>query len=87
MPFLEATGGIGIIKTESNFTDNLFKSNIVQFGGGAGIVISLSNKVTFDVILNWSSFIFKGRVNNIPDLQTVNQIINFSTGFSIYLGS
>ncbi|WP_396637735.1 hypothetical protein [Maribacter sp. R77961] len=85
LPFLEAFAGFGSFKTESTFSNGTFKSNLLQFGGGAGIAIPLGSKVSFDTILNWSAFLTKAREENASDITDVTRSLNLSTGFSIYL--
>ncbi len=91
LPFLEAGGTIGTVKSKSDFGayfgESKSTTNIFSFGGGVGIAVPLGNRVTFDFLLGYNSLTIKEKDDNPDNERDIYGTFGFNFGFVIMLGS
>ena len=90
LPFVQVGGAFGRINTKF---DNSFigeqesKSNVVAFGGGAGIAAPLGEKVMLDIMAGYNSLTVKDAEDNDDNDRTVTGTIALRIGFTVFLGA
>jgi len=91
MPFFEVSTAFGSLtnKYQSVNLNDKSTSRITSLGGGFGIAAPLGEKVTFDVLVGYSSLIIKDKDkdNNPDDEKTVIGTFGINFGFTIILGA
>ncbi|HJX71383.1 MAG TPA: outer membrane beta-barrel protein [Bacteroidales bacterium] len=87
--FLEAGGTIGSLnsKYNSDSYDSESKMSIISYGGGIGMVVPLGEKVTFDVLAGYNSYISKDKDDNEDNERDITGTIGIKFGFLVFLGS
>ncbi len=91
-PFLEGGLSFGTNKNTIegsnpvNGGDLEIESNLFSYAGGAGMAISLGNRVSFDAVLVYLRSQFKPKENNEDNSRTISNSFGLRLGFSIYIG-
>ncbi|MEO0573112.1 MAG: outer membrane beta-barrel protein [Bacteroidota bacterium] len=67
-------------------SDLEFSSNLFAFGAGAGLAVTLGDKVSFDVLLVYLNSQVKPTENNNNNSRSISSSFGLRLGFSIYLG-
>lgn len=86
VPFIEAGLIIGSSKTTFGESSGEDKTNLFNYGGGAGIAVPLGSMVSFDALLGYSHFENKPSENNDNNSRSIFNSVSLRLGFSIYLG-
>lgn len=85
LPFAEVNSQFGIfnqVSKSSYYDDQKSTRDIVQYGGGVGAAILLNNKVSLDLLLNYSRFTLDWEEGNS---KFVYNNLGLNLGLSIYL--
>ncbi|MCD4696335.1 MAG: outer membrane beta-barrel protein [Bacteroidales bacterium] len=89
-PFVEVNGSFGSItdkwKPEDGNTET-DKASIMSFGGGIGMAAPVSDRVTFDVMVGYTSLTYKDKDDNDDNDRTVIGTFGIKLGFIIFLGA
>ncbi len=69
-----------------NFMEGSSKASIAPFGGGIGMAALLGEKLTFDVLAGYSSYISKDKEDNEENERYISGTIGIRFGFIALLG-
>jgi hypothetical protein len=89
MPFFEVSSLFGTMNEKDKYesTTNTYKTGVMAFGGGIGMAVKLSDKLTFDMLTGYNSTTAKRKTDNPNDERTVQGTFGFKFGFVVLLGS
>lgn len=87
LPYVEVSYGIGSSKhkTENNSDENVTKYRNQQYGFGIGMGVPLGEKVTFDTLLGYQSFMFKAKEDNEDNLRSIVGTFGLKFGVTVLL--
>jgi hypothetical protein len=87
-PFIEANAAFGFVKWawDSSSDDDVEKTNITSFGGGAGVAVPIGKRVTFDTMLCYTSMTVKNKENNDDNYRTIIGTFGIKFAFLVSLG-
>lgn len=89
-PFFEANALFGSQKYKWSPSDGDNEeevSSIFSIGGGVGVAIPLSKKVTFDIVAGYNSYTEKAKDDNEDNYRSVIGTFGVKFGFVVFLGS
>ena len=87
LPFAEASYSIGSRKTEWEYDtfDNERNTGVQQWGLGFGLGIPMGEKVAFDALIGYQSYIYKDKEDNDDNVRFIVGTIGLKLGLSIFL--
>jgi len=87
-PFVELNAGFGIEKNkyDAGSFENEYKYTLFSFGGGAGLVIPLGERVTFDVLAGYNNLTYKEKVEGETGGKNKYGTFGLKMGFMVYFG-
>lgn len=90
--YFEAFTAFGTLKYSWEYENNGYSDNgesttgLTSFGGGAGLVAPLSNKVAFDLMMGYISTSIKDKDDNDDNEKTVIGTFGIKFGVVVFLG-
>jgi len=90
LPFFELNGLIGAYKSKyerDKLEDSVHNYNLASWGGGIGMAVPLSDRVTFDMIARYNSYNSKKKEDNEDNTIYIVGTMGLKLGFTIILGS
>ena len=87
-PFIDANAVFGTLKYDwgGSSADNVDKSSIMSFGGGAGVAVPIGDRVTFDTMLCYTSVTAKDKEDNDDNERTIIGTFGIKFAFLVSLG-
>jgi len=87
-PFFEVNAAFGSLKWawDGSSDDDVDKTNITSFGGGAGIAVPIGDRVTFDTMLCYTSMTAKNKEDNDDNYRTIIGTFGIKFAFLVSLG-
>lgn len=87
LPYAEANYGIGSSKhgSESGGSEQVSKYHNQLFGFGIGLGVPLGEKVTFDTLLGYQSYMYKAKEDNDDNLRSILGTFGLKLGVTILL--
>lgn len=92
LPFVEVGGSYGSVSSVYKFNNSIRddfeeKGSLMSFGGGLGFAAPLGEKVTFDVLANYTSLTYTSKDDNDDNERTNFGTLGLKIGLSIFFGS
>lgn len=88
LPFAEASYSIGSSKTKweyDNTFDGDYNTQVQQWGLGFGLGIPMGEKVAFDALIGYHSFIYKDKEDNDDNLRFIVGTVGLKLGLTVFL--
>ncbi len=87
LPYAEVNYGIGSSKhkTDNNNEENETKYHNQQYGFGIGLGVPLGEKVTFDTLFGYQSFMYKAKEDNEDNFRSIVGIFGLKLGVTVLL--
>lgn len=87
-PFFELNSSFGTVKEKYKYEGGSddSSSNLRALGAGFGIAAPLGDRVTFDVMIDYSSVVVKVKNDNPDNNRVVNGTLGIKLGFVVFLG-
>ncbi len=87
LPFAEASYSIGSSKTawEYDNFDGERTTKVQQYGFGIGLGVPLGEKVSFDTLIGYQSYIYKEKEDNEDNLRYIVGTIGLKLGLTVIL--
>jgi len=89
LPFAEVNYSMGSRKSKSEYDGNeSYSSNnaIKLYGAGLGLAVPIGDKVTFDALAGYHTYVIKDKEDNDNNERLVAGTIGLRLGFTVFLG-